>query len=180
MTQSLKTNFSFACAAALLSSGVLGSVIAFAGAAHAQSAAKGVTLSSEAMIERITTDASGKETIGLKEPKDVVVTPGDKVVFTLKYKNEGSDPAVGFRATNPMPAAIQFIEVQEEWAEVSVDGGKNWGKLTALSVTNKSSDGSADVTRPASAQDVTHVRWVFAQPIAVGAQGSVSYRGVVK
>jgi hypothetical protein len=27
---------------------------------------------------------------------------------------------------------------------------------------------------------VTHVRWVFATPIAPGATGTVSYRGIIK
>ena len=139
-----------------------------------------VVLTSEAMIERIELDASGKETVTLKQPKDVIVVPGDRIIFTLRYVNKGTEPATGFRATNPMPGPVQFVSAAEDWAEVSVDGGATWGKLANLKVTVKGSEGAADTERTASAEDVTHVRWVFTVPIPPGAEGSVSYRGLIK
>jgi hypothetical protein len=117
------------------------------------------------------------------------------VVFSLKYENISAEPAAAFRATNPMPGPIQFISAAEDWAEVSVDGGKSWGKLEALKVTETVTKAavvdaatgketapatSEAITRAADKSDVTHVRWVFAKPIAPGAKGSLSYRGVVK
>jgi uncharacterized repeat protein (TIGR01451 family) len=168
-------------AAALAGAACLGSLVAFAAPANAQTGeANKVVLTSEALIERVETGTDGKEVTTLKQPKDVVITPGDRVVFTLTYQNNGTLPATAFRATNPMPGPIQFVSVAEDWAEVSVDGGKNWGKLGDMKVTAKSPDGATDVTRAASLEDVTHVRWVFAQPIPPGAKGSLTYRGVVK
>lgn len=168
-------------AAALAGAACLGSLVAFAAPAQAQTGeANKVLLTSVAMIERVETSADGKEIIALKEPKDVIITPGDRVVFTLSYQNNGALPATAFRATNPMPGPIQFVSVAEDWAEVSVDGGKNWGKLATMTVMAKSADGTTDVKRAASVEDVTHVRWVFAQPIAPGVKGSLTYRGVVK
>jgi uncharacterized repeat protein (TIGR01451 family) len=132
------------------------------------------------MVERSETDVAGKEKLVLKKPSDVIVVPGDRIIFTLRYVNNGAEPASGFRATNPMPAPVQFVSVAEDWAEVSVDGGKSWGKLAELKVTAKNTDGTGDVLRAATAEDVTHVRWVFTTPIAPGAKGSVSYRGLIK
>jgi uncharacterized repeat protein (TIGR01451 family) len=132
------------------------------------------------MVERSETDVAGKEKLVLKKPSDVIVVPGDRIIFTLRYVNNGAEPASGFRATNPMPAPVQFVSVAEDWAEVSVDGGKSWGKLAELKVTAKNTDGMGDVLRAATAEDVTHVRWVFTTPIAPGAKGSVSYRGLIK
>ncbi len=152
-------------------------------AVYAQSApanANSVVLSSEAKIERVEIAANGKERTILKNPNDVIVVPGDRVVFTLNYINKGIVAASGFRATNPMPGPVQFISAAEDWAEVSVDGGTVWGKLSALKVKAKSADGAGEVIRPAAAEDVTHVRWVFNTAINPGAQGSVSYRGVIK
>lgn len=149
--------------------------------AHAQAAtAQPVTLTSEVKIERVETDAAGKEKVTLYTPKDIAVVPGDKVVFVLEVVNTGTAPAAGFRATNPMPGAVQFSSVSEEWAEVSVDGGTNWGKLAALKVKAKAADGIAQVERAAGAEDVTHVRWIFPDAIAPGATRKLSYRGVVK
>ncbi len=164
--------------AALLGSAMLGSLVA-AGTARAQSASP-VSIVSEAQIERTEIGKDGKELIVRKKPNEVVVVPGDKVVFTLSYANNGTTPAAGFRATNPMPAPVQFLAAMEDWAEVSVDGGKNWGKLSTLSVPVKADASRTDSVRPASVEDVTHVRWVFGSAIAPGAKGTVSYRGVIK
>ena len=154
--------------------------VALPASAHAQAAGQTVVLTSEAHIERTEIGADGKEKQVLKNPNDVIVVPGDKVVFALSYVNKGTEAASGFRATNPMPGPVQFVSAAEEWAEVSVDGGKSWGKLAGLKVTVPGVDGSATTERAASAEDVTHVRWVFAEPIAPGAKGSVSYRGLIK
>lgn len=168
-------------AAALAGAACLGSLVAFAAPASAQTdEANKVVLTSAAQIERVETGADGKESVSLKDPKDVVITPGDRVVFTLTYQNNGTLPATAFRATNPMPGPIQFVSVAEDWAEVSVDGGKNWGKLPDLKVSAKSPDGASDIVRAAAVEDVTHVRWVFPQAIAPGAKGTLTYRGVVK
>ncbi|HEX4873700.1 MAG: hypothetical protein ACK4SJ_10330 [Sphingorhabdus sp.] len=148
-------------------------------AAAAPAASSTVVLSSEAMIERTETGADGKERLVLKQPKDVIVVPGDRVIFTLRYVNKGAESAAGFRATNPMPGPVQFVSVAEDWAEVSVDGGANWGKLADLKISAKTADGVTS-QRAAGPEDVTHVRWVFANAIPPGAEGSVSYRGIVK
>jgi uncharacterized repeat protein (TIGR01451 family) len=167
--------------AALIAAAAIGSAVAFAVPARAQTApAPTVSLVNEAKVERTEIGADGREKTVLKSPSDVIVVPGDRVVFTLKYHNKGASPANGFRATNPMPGPVQFIGASEDWAEVSVDGGKSWGKLAALTVKAKSADGASDISRPAGAEDVTHVRWVFASAIAPGAEGTISFRGVVK
>ena len=153
-----KATFSLALAASILP----GTIIT-AGLAHAQTAAAAqpVTLTSDVRIERVEVDASGKEKITLFTPKDVAVIPGDKVVFTLEVVNMGNLPAAGFRATNPMPGAVQFASVAEDWAEVSVDGGKAWGKLAALKVKTTDAQSAAEVERAAGPADVTHVRWIL-------------------
>jgi uncharacterized repeat protein (TIGR01451 family) len=169
-------------AAALAFAALTGSIIASVQAAHAQTAqAKaGMTITSIAMVERIEKDKLGLEKKILKSPKDVIVVPGDHVVFTLSYANKGAEAAEGFRATNPMPGAVQFISATEDWAEMSVDGGQNWGKLADLVVKVTTQNGAPETTRPAHPEDVTHVRWVFSDLIAPGVKGAVSYRGIIK
>lgn len=155
----------------------------FAGQAWAQAqnqAAPSVTLRSDVKIERTERDASGNVTTKLFTPKDVAVVPGDNIVFTLLVNNATAQPAIGFKATNPMPSAVSFASVTEDWADVSVDGGKNWGKLANLKVKANDPTGTAVVERAATPADVTHVRWVFTDAIAPGATRTVSYRGVVK
>jgi uncharacterized repeat protein (TIGR01451 family) len=135
-------------------------------------AAQEVSLSSEVFVEKTVKDAKGVARTVRAAP--AVVTPGDKLVFVLSYKNQSGQPATGFTVTNPVPGAVAF-SASESGSEVSVDGGKSWGQLPALKVAQP--DGTSRAAAPA---DVTHIRWNFKQPIAAGGAGQLSFRGVVK
>jgi uncharacterized repeat protein (TIGR01451 family) len=139
----------------------------------AASAADSVSLASEILVERTRTDAAGKSAIVREAPK--VVTPGDKLVFLLSYRNAGSAPATGFTVTNPVPAAVAFSGADGDGVDLSVDGGKSWGALASLKIAQ--ADGTS---RPARPDDITHVRWTFAQPIPAGGTGQLSFRGIVR
>ena len=136
-------------------------------------AADSVSLSSEVFVERVKQEADGKTRIVREEPG--IVTPGDKLVIQLSYTNGGPAPASGFVVTNPIPGAVAFAGGESSGALVSVDGGKSWGTLASLRIAKP--DGTS---RPAGEADVTHIRWSFARPIAAGASGQLSFRGVVK
>jgi len=136
-------------------------------------AAGEVSLASDVFVERIREDAQGKQRVVLEPPS--VVTPGDRLLFKLSYRNAGAQPAAGFVVTNPVPDSVAFVAADGSDAKVSVDGGKSWGPLATLKVAQP--DGSK---RAATAGDVTHIRWAFAQPIAAGSGGTLSFRGVVK
>lgn len=136
-------------------------------------AADNVALSSAVLVERPVTGPDGKTRIVREEPK--LVTPGDKLVFELSYKNAGTAPAETFVVTNPIPASVGFVASDSPGADYSVDGGKTWGALAALKV--KGADGSP---RAAAPSDVTHVRWAFARAIPVGGSGKLSFRGIVR
>jgi uncharacterized repeat protein (TIGR01451 family) len=135
-------------------------------------AASDVSLSSVVFVEHNVTGPDGKAKIVREAPK--VVVPGDQLVFELNYRNGGAQPAEGFVVTNPIPASVAYAG-EAKGAVVSVDGGKSWGALDALKIAQ--ADGTS---RPATPADVTHVRWSFAQPIAAGSGGKLSFRGVVK
>lgn len=166
-------------AVALCFSVVIGSAAAVFSTANAQTAEQ-VSLSSEVFIERTEIGEDGSEKTVLKTPKDVVVIPGDRLKFILSYKNETGDDVTGFKATNPIPGAVVFTDAREDWAQVSVDGGKTWGKLEELVVEAVDESNGTTVSRAASNADVTHVRWVFDQKIANAAKGDISYRAIVR
>ncbi len=143
-------------------------------AAPAQAfAANQVALDNSVFVERISTDAAGKERVLLEEPK--VVVPGDRLVFVLNYHNSGNQPADKFVITNPLPSAVRFADAGDAQPIVSVDGGHAWGALADLTVLQP--DGTR---RPAQASDVTHIRWAFQKPIPVGGSGKLMFRGIVK
>ncbi len=139
----------------------------------AASAANEVALSSAVFVEKTVPQADGRSRLVLEEPR--VVVPGDKLVFVLNYRNQGAKPATDFVVTNPMPGAVAYQGTADAGAIVSVDGGKSWGPLAALKV--RKPDGSLRAAYP---EDVTHVRWAMKAPIPVGANGKLSFRGVVR
>jgi hypothetical protein len=148
------------------------SLLAFV-APVAAMAGNGVTLASNVFVERLKQDPAGRTSTVLEPP--AVVTPGDKLLFELSYKNGSAEPAVDFVVTTPIPDAVAYAGTDGDGAVVSVDGGKNWGRLAALQV--KQPDGTM---RPAQQSDVTHVRWTFTRAIAAGEGGKLSFRGIVK
>lgn len=150
--------------AALLAS-LSGGVAAFA--------ATPLQLSSDVFVERQVVRVDGSKTVVLEPPS--LVTPGDNLVFVVKYKNVGNATASNFVVTNPLPAAVTFNGTSDGLEVVSIDGGKSWGFLTNLRVTK--ADGTA---RPAQRSDVTHIKWNLNQPLTAGAEGKLIFRGIVK
>ncbi|HYN45110.1 MAG TPA: hypothetical protein VES64_00295 [Allosphingosinicella sp.] len=132
-----------------------------------------VALTSEVFVERTVTDASGAARVTLEAPG--VVTPGDHLVFVLSYRNNGSAPASDFVVSNPIPDSVVFDGTESPGAAYSVDGGRNWGALSALAV--RAADGTS---RPATLADVNSVQWRFAQAIPAGSGGQLKFRGIVK
>jgi hypothetical protein len=74
-----------------------------------------------------------------------------------------------------MPAPVAYQGTSDTVAQVSVDGGKTFAPLASLII--REPDGADRAARP---EDVTHVRWHLREPIAAGAQGKLSFRGVVR
>jgi uncharacterized repeat protein (TIGR01451 family) len=130
-----------------------------------------VTLSSEVKVDRLITENGQKRHVLMPAIK---VVPGENLVFTTVYRNTGAKPADHFVVTNPIPAAVRLSDDGFGGFEVSVDGGRAWGKLSGLSV----SDGKGG-QRAAQAADVTHLRWVV-PTIAPGGSGSLEYHGIVR
>ena len=137
--------------------------------AFAQAAAPAVTLKGDVKVVHQMTE-NGKTIEKLEEPSQVL--PGDKLVFTTRYTNGGAQPATDFVVTNPLPGPVKLARVDS--FEVSVDGGKTFGALTALKTA-----GADGKPRAAALSDVTHVRWRVAS-IAPGASGEVKYFAEVR
>jgi len=139
----------------------------------AMALANGVVLTSTVFVEKDVTDAQGRKAVVLEEPN--VVTPGDRLVFLLNYRNTDQRPAADFVVTNPMPAAVAYQGTADGGAEVSIDGGRSWGQLGTLKITE-----AGGTVRGARPEDVTHIRWALKQAIPSGSVGKLSFRGIVR
>lgn len=133
--------------------------------------AEPIQLTSNVMVEK-TAMVDGHQQTVLKAPKPVF--PGDHLLFQTNYRNSGAKAADHFVVTNPVPSGVVYIGESTAGAEMSVDGGKHYGPLSALRVTTP--DGKS---RAASPEDVTNLRWTLAT-IAPGTSGTLKYRGMVK
>ncbi|MBM4382486.1 MAG: DUF11 domain-containing protein [Deltaproteobacteria bacterium] len=102
------------------------------------------------------------------------VVPGDVVAYTIEAKNISQQNADRVVVTDPIPAEVTYLDgtATDAGAQVlfSVDGGFRFDRPEKLTVANE--DGTR---RPALASDYTHVRWVFAAPLAPAEQRSVRF-----
>jgi uncharacterized repeat protein (TIGR01451 family) len=148
------------------------STLFWLGAAHA---AGGVQLSNQVFQEVEVIGADGKPE--RRTVPATMVVPGTEVSYEIAYRNTGDKPADNVAITNPVPAALEYVAVlgPAPVNQVSVDGGRQYGPLTGLSVTD--ADGKS---RPAQPADVTHVRWILNTALQPGDGGKVSFKARLK
>lgn len=147
---------------------------------QAMAADQGVIgLKSAAEVEVTIKNDRGEKVTRRVEAAKANVTPGDAVIFTTYYVNNGKEPASDIVIDNPMPEYMLYIEGTAEGPETriefSADKGKSFGAPDNLKM--KGEDGN---DRPAGPSDYTHIRWTLSKPLAPGGEGSVSFRAKVK
>lgn len=129
---------------------------------QAAQAAPNVALDSAVFVERAARGDSRR-----LEPAQRL-SRGDRVVTVVSWYRLGGDG--GFTVTNPLPRAIAYQESAREDEEVSVDGGRTWGRLGQLRYGS----------RMATPEDVTHVRWRIPATRAAQGSGHIAYAGIVR
>jgi len=103
------------------------------------------------------------------------VVPGDVVIYTIYYTNNGEEPAENFVITNPIPEHMIYLASSAggDNTEItySVDGGNNYDSPENLTVTD--SEGNQTT---AKVSDYTHIRWVLNEPVAPEQTGYVNFK----
>ncbi|MFM6830205.1 MAG: hypothetical protein ACKOVA_07750 [Novosphingobium sp.] len=128
--------------------------IACAGTATARS----VALDSAVFVERT------RDTSRILEPAGQLM-PGDRVVTVLTWRR--AVPGGQFTVANALPRGLYYQGSASDTEEVSIDGGRNWGKLGAMRTGG----------RLVTAEDVTHVRW---RVQSGDASGRIAYSAIVR
>lgn len=109
-------------------------------------------------------------------PADIVV-PGDRVVYTITFRNIGDEPTGDVVVTNPIAENLTFADGSAfgpgTAIQFSVDGGATFADRADLTVTQNGE------SRAATAEDLTHIRWTLQTELAVGAQGIARFAAVV-
>ena len=138
--------------------------------------AMALTASQSVQKEIVTIAADGSETVTYAPAE--LVTPGERVVYSLNYENDKTEPATNLVLTMPIPGEVILAEGtargQGTVVSYSVDGEK-FADRESLSV---SLDNGA--TRPAASEDITHIRWDIAGPVEPGQAGTLAFTGVLK
>ena len=93
---------------------------------------------------------------------------GDRVVYVVSWYRMGGSGA--FTVTNPLPRSVYYQGSADGSEEVSLDGGRTWGKLDRMRIG----------TRLATPEDVTHVRWHVAATEAARGTGEITYSAIVR
>lgn len=115
----------------------------------------------------------GEKEIQLVEAGNAI--PGDELIFTVTYTNQGTEPAENLVLVNPVPEHTEYIGGSagdgETTITFSVDGGGSYDLPDNLLVTGE--DGQP---RTAQAREYTHLRWVRTGLLSPGKSGKVFFR----
>ena len=143
--------------------------------AHAQ-ASGDVELRNVAEMEQEVKTPEGK--VEKKRVPALKAIPGNEVIYTSTFRNNGKKPAANIAVANPIPSNTTYVggSASGENTDIafSADGGRTWAPADKLTVT-----GADGKKRPAAAADITHIRWTYRGELAPGKQGAVSFRVVV-
>ena len=139
--------------------------------------ASALTASQTIQKEIITTNADGTQTVAYESAETVI--PGERVVYTVNFENNRDEVETNLVLTMPVPAEVKYVEgtASDESGVLtfSADGGAKFAARDALVVENEAGEAVN-----ASADDITHIRWVVAGPVNPGETGAISFTGILK
>ena len=125
--------------------------------------------------EEVSVNAAGERETRLVPAETVI--PGERVVYTITFRNISEEPADSVVITNPIDESLTYVEGSAfgpgTAIEFSVDGGNSFAAADQLVVVEEG------VERPAEPGDYTHVRWVMQNDLAAGAQGMARFTAVL-
>lgn len=126
--------------------------------------------------EEVVVNAAGEEEKRLVQAERVV--PGETVFYTITFTNISDEVADNVVITNPIAENLTYVDGSAAGEgmkiQFSADGGETFAAIAELIVTE---DGG---TRPATAEDLTHVRWTMRNDLAAGAQGIARFAAILE
>lgn len=112
----------------------------------------------------------------------VVIEPGQTLIYTLKYRNDGDEKATNVVINNPIPKDTVYLvgSATGLGSEIafSIDGGKSFKQPTLLTYEIAAADGKI-VKKMAAPEEYTHVQWLVKE-IGPGQKGEVAFQVKVK
>ena len=147
--------------------------------AHAQEGKGALVLESFNEVEMVVENEKGEKVVKRVDAAKARILPGDEILYSVRFRNTGTEPATDIVITNPVPEhmILKPVTIHGEGTEVtlSIDSGKNFGRQDELFVVEE--DGTK---RPPKPEEYTHVRWTFSKEIMPEEQGSVGFSAIVE
>lgn len=110
------------------------------------------------------------------------VEPGEVIIYTLKFENNGDQKATNVVANNPIPDGTVYLSESAygngSTILYSTDEGHTFDKPEALRVSYTLHNGKKMI-RQAYASEYTHIRWVVGE-VAPGGNGVLGFQVKVK
>jgi uncharacterized repeat protein (TIGR01451 family) len=108
-----------------------------------------------------------------------VLEQGREVFYTVSIRNPGAESAQNVVVVQRVPQNTSYVprSAAGPGAEItlSTDGGQTFAAEDALIYTDPTG-----LTRPATAQDCTHIRWRLRNPLAPGAVALARFRATFR
>jgi hypothetical protein len=119
---------------------------------------------------------------GDKKPSQLVevthAVPGDHLTGVVNYEYKGNEAGNNVVVTIPLKEEFKYVDgsaTNESMALFSTDKGETYAPRS--SVTKVDENG---VSRPALAEDITHIRWKITKSLKKGDKGSMEYKIILK
>lgn len=149
--------------------GLMAAHVAEAQATDAQAM---VRLETQMYVEKVATDLNGRPRRTLESADRL--TPGDRVIVILHWRNQGAAPIRDFTAARSVLRGTT-PDLRDPAVQVSIDGGRHWARFDQLWLPTQLGG-----VRRAVAEDVTHVRWQLPDNAFPGQSGRLSYRATIQ
>jgi uncharacterized repeat protein (TIGR01451 family) len=134
-----------------------------------------IALKSVAEVEQEVVDAKGQKSVKLVPATTVV--PGTVVQWTVTADNVCKQPSEKVTINNAVPDHMTYVAnsaTGTPGADISYSlDGKTFGTADQLNVTE------SGAARKARADEYKHIRWVFKNPLAPGAQAVAHFRALL-
>ena len=137
--------------------------LALAASATTLAAQDRILLSRAVFVER----QSGQDADRMVERANVF-HPGETVILVVEWQTR--ERGNSFTVSSRIPAGLQYRASSSDAQTVSIDGGKNWGRIGSLRIGN----------RLASVEDVTHLRWNVPKSQTISGRGKFTYSAIVR
>lgn len=134
-------------------------------------------IEAEEQVTRVAEDGSQAKTYVPAED----VKPGDRIRYTLRYRNSGDEAATDVNIDNPIPEGARYLPDSAWGGEqqlFSIDGGETFKRPGSLTWQRQTGDGERE-QQTASPEQYDAVRWVVKE-IPAGTSGEVGFSVVIE